>query len=96
MSLTTFLDYNGTPYKETVMQQATIVFDRLTEVEKMSIRAAGDSRLEYLADVNFHVDMPNLHVAERREVMVEVKALCALEWAAKSASTVFSGVTWKF
>lgn len=78
------------------MQLATKIFDRLTETEKMVVRGASPDRLDYLADTSHRSDMPNTTFDERCAVMKEVHALCALEFATKSASPGFTGVTWKF
>ncbi len=78
------------------MQQATKIFNRMTEIEKIEVRGATPGRLDHLADTDFRVDMPLATFDERCAVLKEVHALCMLEFAAKSNTTVFSGVTWKF
>lgn len=78
------------------MEQATKIFNRMTELEKMDVRRATESRLSYLGDTNFRVDLPAHSFADRAAVMKEVQALCALEFSNKSQNTTFSGITWKF
>lgn len=78
------------------MQEATQIFNRLSEVEKIKIRAAGPDRLAHLADTSHSVDMPLKSFDERVETMQEVQALCMLEMATKSGRTTFDGITWKF
>lgn len=78
------------------MQQANKIFNRLTEVEKMTIRGASPDRLDYLGDTSHRSDMPLATFDERCAVMKEVHALCALEFATKSQGRDFTGVTWKF
>ena len=78
------------------MQQAKTIFDRLTEVEKLDLRGATPGRVEYLADTDFRVDMPLMSFEDRAQTMIEVQALCILEFASKGKTTDFSSVTWKF
>lgn len=78
------------------MEQATRIFNRLTEVEKMAIRSASPDRLDYLADATHRSDMPDTTFDERVTTMTEVHALCFLEFATKGQNPLFSGVTWKF
>lgn len=78
------------------MQQAQRLFVRLTEVEKINIRAASRAGLEYLGDTVHRSDLPLMSLDERATVLEEVQALCALETAAKASDTGFNGVTWKF
>jgi len=78
------------------MEQAAHIFYRLTEVEKISIRGANPSRLEYLADHVHAVDLPQATFDERVTTFKEVQALCLLEFAAKSDNAGFDGTTWRF
>lgn len=71
------------------MEQAQRIFYRMTEVEKIQVRAATPGRLEYLADTNFRSDMPLLPFDDRTAVMVEVRALCDLERVECEQSTGF-------
>ncbi len=81
---------------ESTMEQAQQIFARMTEIEKIAVRAANQGRLEYLADTTFRSDMPLLSFDERVLVLGEVKALLALETASKAHVKGFEGVTWKF
>lgn len=78
------------------MELATKIFNRMTEVEKISVRGASPDRLDYLGDTSHRSDMPSTSFDERCATMREVHALCMLEFASKTNSTTFSGVTWKF
>lgn len=78
------------------MQKATQIFQRLTEVEKIHLRAASADRVDFLADTAHRADMPNSSQTDRFSVMKEVQALCLLEFASKSAQPGFNGTTWKF
>lgn len=78
------------------MELAQRIFSRLTEVEKITIRAAHGDRLDYLADTIHRVDLPDFTFDDRCAILAEVKALCMLEMATKSASIAFEGQTWKF
>lgn len=66
------------------MEQAQKVFNRLSSIEKIDIRSANIGRLEYLADTSHRSDMPLLTLDERAAVLVEVKALCQLEFAIRA------------
>lgn len=78
------------------MQKAQAVFNRLREVEKIDLRSASQERLEFLAQTEYAYDLPLLELSERAAIMNEVKALCLLESAQKSAWKGFDGVTWRF
>jgi hypothetical protein len=77
------------------MQQATTIFARLTEVEKIHLRRATPGVIGYLADTHYLVDMPNLPFDEREKVLTEVQAIAKLAFAANSAREDFSK-TWTF
>ncbi len=71
------------------MQQAQTIFNRLSEVEKSNILGATPAGIEWLADVAHRVDMPLLTFDERVAVLNEVRAMCVLEMAVKSANPWF-------
>lgn len=78
------------------MQQATLIFHRLAEVEKITLRAAKTpGRLEWLALNSFQSDLPQRSDQEKIDIITEVKALCDLQSATKGASMEF-GQTWLF
>jgi hypothetical protein len=69
------------------MQQATIIFSRLTEVEKLKLRAASPGAIDYLANTAYLSDMPDQSFEERAAVLTEVRALALLAFATASART---------
>jgi hypothetical protein len=77
------------------MQQATIIFGRLSEVEKMQLRRASPGTVEHMADTVYRVDMPALPFEERVAILTEVQAIAKLAFAANSAREDFSK-TWAF
>lgn len=79
------------------MKQAMTIFNRLTEVEKIQIRAAQNiNRIEWLANTQHLSDMPLETFDERVSTLVEVQALCFLDFKTKSQNADFTGVTWKY
>lgn len=88
-------DYNESLAKRVVMNLATNIFARLTEIEKINLRRASSGTVEYLADTHYRVDMPEIPFSERVAVLTEVQAAAQLAFAVQSAETEF-GKTWLF
>lgn len=66
------------------MQQATKIFNRLSAVEKITLRMAEGARLEYLAREDFGIDLQGLSTDEAVLILTEIKALCLLEFGHRS------------
>lgn len=69
------------------MQQAMSIFQRLTEVEKITLRLSTDDGIGHLANTSFVVDMPNASPQDRTATLKEVQAIAMLTFAAASART---------
>lgn len=79
-----------------MQQAATLIFGRLSEIEKINLRGAQtESRLEHLALTAFGSDLPLASDAEKISIITEVKALCDLQFASKGSVNEF-GQTWMF
>lgn len=78
------------------MEAAVKLFNRLSEVEKIALRAASSATIEYLSDTYYRGDLYAISASECRLVLSEAQALCNLQFAAKSKDLGFNGVTWKF
>ena len=77
------------------MQAALKLFGRLTEVEKIALRAASPGRLEYLANTAFLSDLPAIPFDERVAIVAEAAALSNLQSSSRAASLEF-GQTWLY
>ena len=72
------------------MQKAHKVFVRMTEVEKIFVRAASDAALDLAGDTVYRADLPDTDFFERSQIMKEIQAICLLESAERSADAGFT------
>ena len=71
------------------MSPAQTIFNRLSTVEKLALRAATTAGVEYLADSAYRVDMVNIPPDERVDTLLETQAMCSLEYSVRSDTNWF-------